>query len=315
MLVRLIRFFITKLIIIVLLITLLFSRGICEKLWLSPDGRYGAFFPLAPKEIKIEVQHGKGTAYQAVQNLSEGFMQYIITFANTPLISKKIYQEDDVKLLITMSANEFAKSLDVKEKEQKLKWGTFSEAKPKLDYEFDFVLNNVRLHSRGFWIIDDNQFIRIGVSYPSSYSGPFVKTAEEFLSSFMIFSTNYDYTYMNSYIQKIANLASLEPMQCPQDIVKALREGLEQKGGTFIGVWCFHSIEGVNEVKERITIAQVQHSPQHKRGTWRASMSGGFRLVENIGGAGVAWWVSPAEQLGKDTTRSAPTVIFAQGMR
>src|SRR5512138_1339536 len=97
-----------------------------EKVWLSPDHRWGAGFPVPPERLDVSAGGGAGVGYRAVVSTRDGPVQYIVTLIVADAIKQRP-PTTQVREILKMSTDAFVGSVGGHPSNLKTTWSSFGK--------------------------------------------------------------------------------------------------------------------------------------------------------------------------------------------
>lgn len=268
------------------------ARGAtAEKVWLSPDHRWGAGFPVPPERLELSAGGGAGVGYRAVVSTPDGPVQYIVTLIVADAIKHRP-PTSQIREILKTSTDAFVGSVGGHPSKLKTTWSSFGKGLPRLEHELTYAREGVEFETIGFFTMVGIEMIRVSASYPLLFAGEQRPKARLFLQSFVMMTESKAPT-LTDYVTAIALRAGGTAEDCPPDVEPSMRAGVEEKGGTHLGARCFTFTTTATKTAasiDRIRTAMPQHGTARP---WKEASTGTMRQVERYSDDGIGWWLLP----------------------
>jgi hypothetical protein len=262
-----------------------------EKVWLSPDRRWGAGFPVPPEPLDVSASGGAGVGYRAVVSTPHGPAQYIVTLMVADAIKHRP-PTSQVREILEVSTSAFVGSVGGQPSNLKTTWSSFGKGLPRLEHELTYAREGVEFETIGFFTMVGTEMIRVSASYPLLFAAEQRPKARLFLTSFVMMTKSKAPT-LNDYVTAIALRAGGTAEECPPEIETSMRAGVEEQGGTHLGARCFTFTTTAAKTAASIDLIRTT-MPQHGAARpWKEGATGGLRQVERYSDDGIGWWLLP----------------------
>jgi hypothetical protein len=207
-----------------------------------------------------------------------------------------------------MSTDAFVGSVGGHPSHLKTTWSSFGQGLPRLEHQLTYEREGVEFETIGFFSMVGVEMIRVSASYPLFFAAEQRPKARLFLQSFMMM-TEPKAPPLPDYVTTIALRAGGTAESCPPDVEASMRAGVEEQGGTHLGVRCFTF---TSTAKKTAAIIDQTRTAMPQHGTarpWKQGATGTMRQVERYSDDGIGWWVLPT--IG----RNGETGLVVQLMR
>jgi hypothetical protein len=127
---------------VVVLVGVARGASAVQRVWLSPDHRWGAGFPQAPERFDLSAGGGVGVGYRAVVSTPDGPIQYIVSLVVADAIKDRP-PTSQVREILKMSTDAFVGSVGGHPSNLKTTWSSFGKDLPRLDHELTYEREGV----------------------------------------------------------------------------------------------------------------------------------------------------------------------------
>ncbi len=266
------------------------------RLWSSPDGRWAAAFPGKPERVDLQAGGAAGDGYRLIAMTPDGPVLYFVTLMGVDAMSERPLAVQ-VRDILTMSTDAYVRSAGGNPATLKTKWSTFGKGLPRLEHQFSSDREGVAFETVGFFTMVGVEIVRVNVSYPSILESVHRPSAMAFLQSFVM--AGRPELSVAEYARRVAGGAGGVEGACDARLEPQMRAGVEEQGGTHLGVLCFALSASVYDSMRSLDRSRAAMQRSGKAQAWVDGVTGGKRQVELYLGDGIGWWLAPAQVAGR----------------
>ena len=266
------------------------------RLWSSPDGRWAVAFPGKPERVDLQAGGAAGDGYRLIAMTPDGPVLYFVTLMGVDAMSERPLAVQ-VRDILTMSTDAYVRSAGGNPATLKTKWSTFGKGLPRLEHQFSSDREGVAFETVGFFTMVGVEIVRVNVSYPSILESVHRPSAMAFLQSFVM--AGRPELSVAEYARRVAGGAGGVEGACDARLEPQMRAGVEEQGGTHLGVLCFALSASVYDSMRSLDRSRAAMQRSGKAQAWVDGVTGGKRQVELYLGDGIGWWLAPAQVAGR----------------
>ena len=153
------------------------------KIWLSDDETIGAFFPSKPEVINVSSSEVSLKRFFSLKQYSEGKAQFSITII--PL-NDELKSTSKQKQFFETTLNTTIASLGANKEAAQQQWSQFSDGRPQLFYQHEFLEQGHSVSVRGFYVADGKRVINVSVLYLTTLTLDEAREISSFLGTFSL---------------------------------------------------------------------------------------------------------------------------------